>query len=275
MFLGGANMNHFERKACETLRELVQSWKIVSVKGEFEDEGLSFDDLVHLKEIVSHVNTPLTVKIGGCGAIYDLLTAVNIGPKNIVAPMIETPYALIKFVSILNEVISEEERNQINSYINIETITGCNNIDDILGSEQIKSIMGIVIGRVDLSKSINLSREAINNKEMFDLTLKLCGKIKKTHLTCGIGGGINLDSIKFLQKMPRGYFDFFETRKIAFAYEMIFEQDITKALKLAIEFENYLLKSKIEEYSKLSTVERRRSELLEKRLGELSELNME
>lgn len=262
-------MNQYEIKALETLRELIQTFKIVSVKGELEDEGLSYHDLVKLKDLLSTVNIPLTVKIGGCGAVYDLMTAINIGANNIVAPMIETPYALMKFISMINEIVTEQERSQKNFFINIETISGCNNIINILSNEQLDKIKGIVIGRVDLARSYNLTRDAINGKEIFDISMTLCKEIKKTKLTCGIGGGISVESINRLNSIPRGYFDFFETRKIAFDFEMIYERNITKGLKLAIEFEYNLLRAKIENYSRLSLEECRRSKILEERLSEL------
>lgn len=263
-------MNQYEKKALNILRELVQCWKIISVKGELEDEGLSLYDLIRLRDIASNANTQLTVKIGGCGAVFDLITALNVGANSIVSPMIETPYALTKFVSMLDGYINERDLSQMKFYINLETLMGYKNIDSILRHGQLEKINGIVIGRVDLIKSMNLSRNSINSEKIFDVSLELCEKVSKTCLTCGIGGGISLESINCLKNYPPNLVDFFETRKVAFDFEMIHNRNIEKGLMLAVEFEYQLLRAKVENYSINTLEDFKRIKIIEKRMKELS-----
>ena len=49
----------------------------------------------------------LNIKIGGCEAINDIIFCKSLRPKSIVAPMVESQYALRKFVETVNcEVIT-------------------------------------------------------------------------------------------------------------------------------------------------------------------------
>ena len=82
------------------LKKLIELKKMgaVAVKQSLEDEGASFQDLVIMRKLTKKANLKLNVKVGGCEAINDILFCSALKVDGIVAPMVESEYALKKFV---------------------------------------------------------------------------------------------------------------------------------------------------------------------------------
>lgn len=212
-------------KLNKILADLTQSANISGLKAEFETEGASFEDIEKLKKLTIDFNLNLEVKIGGCGAVRDLIQCREICADIIVAPMIETEYSLQKFVTCVNEVY--ENINMPDLYINIETITGVNNLDNIFASKYFEQIKGVVLGRGDLALSLNsINADDEKIKEINKLVYQKTKKFNKKLL---LGGKIKACEADYLF-----YFaDAVETRKIVFENK-VESCDIIKAIDFEI-----------------------------------------
>ena len=71
-----------------------------SVKQSLEDEGATFEDIELMRKITSKAGVDLNVKIGGCEAKNDIYFCKQIRVNSIVAPMVESEYALRKFIQV-------------------------------------------------------------------------------------------------------------------------------------------------------------------------------
>ena len=188
-------MNALEQRMVDVLKDLKENHHVVGVKAEFEAEGTRMEEALRLKEVITKAGLDLTIKIGGCEAIRDMYDARSIGVTRIVAPMIETPYALKKYLTATHMVYPKDEWETVDFLINVETKTGYENFQqmmDLPGSGQLK---GIVLGRVDMSGSLGMSREDINTEPIFKIAEELFVEAKKYGKECVIGGGVSASSI--------------------------------------------------------------------------------
>ena len=132
----------------DALKDLKDNHDVLGVKAEFEAEGTRMEEALRLKEVVTKAGLDLTIKIGGCEAIRDMYDARSIGVTRIVAPMIETPYAMHKFIGATHMVYPEDEWKSVDFLINIETETGYRNFEKMLALEESGQLSGIVLGHL-------------------------------------------------------------------------------------------------------------------------------
>ena len=263
-------MNLLEKKMVETLIDLKENHHVVGIKAEFEAEGTRLEEALRLKEVVTRAGLDLAIKVGGCEAIKDMYDARTIGVNTIIAPMIETAYAMKKYVMATKFVFPEEERKEIKFFINTETITGFNNIDEMIQSEYFDEINGIVLGRVDMTGSMGLTREDINSDEIFNLANVLATKMQKLNKDFVIGGGVSAHSLPFFKKLPQNSLSRFETRKIIFdAKKALNDKNADKGILKAVGFELMWLKNKREFYKMIFDEDAQRLNMLEARYKKL------
>lgn len=262
-------MNTSEKKMVDLLIDLKENHFAESVKAEFETEGSSFEETIRLKEVVSRAGLDLTIKIGGCGALKDIYEARIIGASKLVAPMIESSYALKKFISSIKTAFPKDEYNNTEFLINIETIDGYKNLDKILSVKEINELNGIVIGRLDLAGSLNLTREDVNSSEIFNIAYDIASKAKAKKLNCIIGGSVSAESLNFFKNMPEGALNNYETRKIVFKCPEALGVNAEKGLLKAIEFELMWLKNKRDFYGIIHEGDIQRIEMFEADLNKL------
>lgn len=257
-------MNKIERRMLEILKELKSEYNVLAIKSEFEAEGSRTDELVKLNEIVFRADMNIYIKIGGCEAVRDMEQCRILGAKGIMAPMIETPFAMQKFIGSLNRVFSKEEQKEMCYIFNLETITGYNNLNEILDVDQIEKMHSIAVGRVDFTASLGYGRDYINSEEITKYTREILEKARAKGIMAGMGGGISLEAIPVIEHLG-DVIEKFETRKVVFEYSK--DLNIKKGLELAAEFEILYLKNKAALYEKMAKDDIERIKMLENRLG--------
>ena len=96
----------------------------------------------------------------------------SIKVDGIVAPMVESEYALKKFVQTIPKSFNG------NLFINLESKNAFINLKKILSSNEFNKLKGVVIGRSDLAGSYNLSKSMVNSKKIYNVLNANLKKIK-------------------------------------------------------------------------------------------------
>jgi hypothetical protein len=260
-------MNILEYEMLEILKELKNEYGVFEIKAEYENEGSRQEELMRLKDVTGKVDLPIILKIGGVEAVTDMYNALALGVKGIVAPMAETAFAVNKFINAINTFIPADNAEDIEFAVNIETITSYKNIDNILNLNDINTLSGITVGRVDFSASMGKTRDYVDSGEMMKYCQEIFFKAKEKGLKCALGGAVSLKSEYFIGELVKSELvDKYETRKIVYHKNAVkyFKRGILKG----IEFELLWLKSKRRYYHRIKNEDEKRIEMLEKRLKE-------
>ena len=203
---------------------------VTAVKQSTEDEGASFEDILMMRKITNKVGIKLNVKVGGCEAKNDIFYCKRIKADAIVAPMVESDYALKKFIQCAG--VSKN----CSLYLNLETRLAIKNLNKIVSSNSFSKIDGVVIGRSDLAGSMNKSKDYVNSKKIFRIaekTYRYISQKKNKKIIFKMGGSITPLSKNFIEDLyNKKLLNYIETRNI----------EIKLSRKTLINLDNIIIK---------------------------------
>jgi hypothetical protein len=230
------------------------------IKISFEDEGAHLNEMMTMRYITAVVGVELSVKIGGCEAKRDIKECIHLQSDTIVAPMIESSFALKKYV---NSIVSCKYTGK--KSFNLETIAGYHQFDDYL--PLLHNFNSITIGRVDFASSMNETRDFTNSDSMYIYVHDVFVKSKQCGLSCNLGGAISIESKEFIEDLIfDNVLDYFETRYVIFKVYKIDMTDFEKMLYYANLFEIEWMKYIQSRYMNDANKDDKRIEMIQERL---------
>ena len=237
----------------------------IAIKVSFEDEGLDFVDVLNAKKLTLTYGIELLIKLAGAEAKRDFKDANKIGVDKIVAPMIESPFALSKYIKTALNFIDPKK---IGLGFNMESKQCFENIESILETKESNHLSSITVGRGDLAESYGLDRYkgTVNSKEIYEITYKTFSLGRSKGLKTYLGGSMNYQSVDFIRELKNdNLIDYFETRNVVFDINVLDDFPFNKMIDLAFEFEKNKMEARRSYYELLFNEDFERL----KRLGNL------
>ena len=242
--------------------ELKNNYPVAGLKTGTEIEDMGFAEISEMHEICRPAS--LTVKIGGPEARRDMRESLAIGVDVILAPMVETEYALSNFVAAFDEICSEVHHvHKIPKLaINLETSTAMQNLDTMIRSSAFQRLSQVTIGRGDLSKSMNLG---VDDNEVIAITASALKKIKNAGKLTSVGGGWNVASVAATSSKFNS--TTINTRHVALENNSAFQKNAEDSLYAALVFEVKLYDYFAIRFPERKTFYLSRKKVLAQRLG--------
>ena len=244
----------------EKLLVLKNTFGLVALKTGTEIEDMGLDEIKVMQSICSNI-VPITVKIGGPEARQDIRAMLTLKIDMILAPMVESVYALSNFVDTVHE-LSPYYNHMPQLGINIETITGVQKIDSILNSPSFQKIEHITIGRGDLAKSMGLLPD---DDDALKISNEVIQKINILGKTTSSGGGVSLHNIHKLRASLSS--TYFNTRHIVFSNNTSLNTNAIDILSNILAFEQDIYRFFSEVFPERKEDYQKRIDVLDLRLS--------
>jgi len=173
-------MNSLEKKMVGILKTLRENYGVTAIKVNMEAEGTRLEEILKTKDIVLNAGLEFTVKIGGCEAVTDMRLSRIYGVNTVMGPMIESTFALEKYLAMVESEYDAEEIEDLKVVINIETVDGYKNFDKLMAASNIHLLKGIVLGRTDLAAALKI--KDVNAPEMLEVAKEVFNKASQSSL---------------------------------------------------------------------------------------------
>ena len=225
-------MKKLRNEMIQILKSLRQTHGITAIKASFETEDIQLFELLRIVELAAAAEVGIVVKLGGSEALTDIRLAKMLGATAVLGPMIESKFALEKYLELCGRTFAADE--DVKYLINIETGAGCQRIEEITAADNVEKLDTVVLGRSDLSQSIQASD--VNAPEILALAQELFAKLKQRSIRCLVGGGITPKAVPFLEAL-NGLVDGFETLKVVFGDYGKAKHNLAEGIQMALDYE--------------------------------------
>jgi hypothetical protein len=256
-------MSPTEARMLDLLKKGRDHHGFVAVKAEFEAEGTRPDELLRLLELARRADLKVALKIGGCEAVSDLHASKLYGTDYIIAPMVETPYALSKFADARDKVYGAGP-SDTDFLFNLETEATLQALDAMLPIAA-ERLDGVVFGRVDFTLSRGLPRGAINDRAITDAVLVAAEACRRHDLDLVVGGSVAVEAAPALREIRQVRLDRFETRKVVFDGAAVEGNGFDGGIALATAFELAWLENKRDLYRAMAEEDASRIAMMRER----------
>lgn len=248
----------------ESLQKILLKLKEVGCSGikvSFEDEGALYNEIITMCNLTANVGLDLSLKIGGCEAKRDIIDCIDLNCGSIVAPMVESKFALNKFLNSLDAYNYTKKKG-----FNLETIQSYNNLEEL--SELFNKVDFVTVGRVDFVGSLNKERDFVDSDEMYEIVEKVFKKAREQGTKCYLGGAVSINSKNFIEKLiNQDLLDKFETRYIIYDVHSLDINKIDQLLYLGNVFEVEWLKFINQRYLMHANKDIKRIKMIEDRIA--------
>jgi len=258
-------MTPTERRMLDLLKKGRDQFGVVALKAEFEAEGTRPDEMLRLLDLARRADLKVALKIGGCEAVSDLHASRLYAADYIIAPMVETPYALTKFAEARDKVYGADAGGT-EFLFNLETASTLAALDDMAPIAAQAGLNGIVFGRVDFTLSKGMPRGAINERSITDAVLSVAEACIYHDLDLVVGGSVAVEAAPILREIHQLRLDRFETRKVIFDGDAATLPDFAAGIAHAMAFELAWLENKRDTYRAIAEEDAARIAMMRERL---------
>jgi hypothetical protein len=217
----------------EFLKQLIDQHDVWAMKLSTEDAGMPFGDIQERHRLFGDL-LPLQLKIGGPEARNDIRTGVKIGCQSLIAPMVESPYALSNFINACRETLGEKKFEHVDLQINVETRQGAEQIEAILEADGASHLSQITVGRHDLCRSMDRKP---NETPVMDATSRVVREAQQRDIRTSVGGRITPGDARMIAEEVEP--DKINTRELGFTVRS--PEQVEEAVRKILDFEVELL----------------------------------
>ena len=179
--------NSVSTKLNQMVDQLYTNHGLAMFKAGSEWENMNLDEIIYLHKLGTY-DIPLLMKVSGVEARTEMRQLLQAGVDMFLAPMVESEYALEKFITIAQEVGQEQQKTP-KTAIMIESIQTYHNLESIINSPYFAEVEKVVLGRWDLANSMGTTN--VDSPEVKTVCQKIVNAVQTKNKSISVGGFVN------------------------------------------------------------------------------------